>query len=519
MSWSVALRGGVAVAALSLSLVAGGAFAAETIKLGVREFPPARGNPFVDPGVPHVFALSAIYNQMTKIREDFSSGPDLATEWKVVDPTTWEVKVRTGIRFSNGEAFTAAAVEAAYKYLLTEEGRALVAGRDLTPIFESMTARDDGTVIMKTKTPFPIVPRVIGGLRIPAPKVWADGGLKGMSDNPVGTAAYKVQSWVPGKIVLVASESSFERRADVGQIELYDIGEGAARAQALLSGQIDIDTALNLDSVDQVKRAGLKVFQTPSTRTLGISLVSWRKTCPDGKCDPQPTTGPMKDLRVRQALNYAVNKQTIVDNIYKGAASVATQAAVPQAFGFNKDLKGYEHNPARAKQLLTEAGFPNGFDMEIRAITTDATFKLVYESAVQDLNAAGVRARLISQPFPDWLSAYLNGTWSWDAFGFGHDLTGQLDAGRSFNSFTSCIKPGGPYYCNQDEMPLVTAQAQEMNAVKREAILKELLAKNAANAPIIFLVAGTENMGHHAKLTNFKQVNLHINYTEMRVQK
>jgi len=507
------------VAAVALLGVASVAEAAETLKLGVREFPPGRGSPYVDPGVPHVFVLSAIYNQMTKIRDDFSSGPDLATEWKVVDPTTWEIKVRSGAKFSNGETFDASAVEASYRFLLTDEGRQLVAGRDITPFIESMTAKDASTIILKTKGPFPIVPRVIGGLRIPAPKAFADGGVKGISENPVGTAAYKVQSWAPGKVVLVANETSFQSRADVRQLEFYDIGEGAARAQALLSGQIDVDTALNLDSVDQLKRAGHKVFQTPSTRTVGISLVSMRKPCADGKCDAVPTTGPMKDLRVRQALNHAVNKQTIVDNIYRGAASVASQAAVPQAFGFNRDIKPYEYNPARAKQLLAEAGFPNGFDMEIRAITTDATFKLVYESAVQDLNAVGVRAKLISQQFPDWLSAWLNGTWGWDAFGFGHDLTGQLDAGRSFNSFTSCIKPGGPYYCSQDEMPLVNAQAQEMDAAKREGILKELLTKNAAQAPIIFLVAGTENMGHAAKLTNFKQVNLHINYTELRIQK
>lgn len=507
------------VAAVVLCGLFGTAQAAETLKVGVREFPPGRGNPFVDPGVPHVFVLSAIYNQLTKIRDDFSSGPDLATEWKVIDPTTWELKIRSGVKFSNGETFDATSVEAAYKFLLTDEGRQQVPGRDLTPFIESMTAKDASTITLKTKTPVPIIPRMIGGLRIPAPKAFADGGLKGISETPIGTAAYKVQSWTPGKIVVVANETSFQSRGDVGQIEFYDLNEGAARAQALQSGQIDIDTALNLDAVDQLKRAGFKVFQTPSTRTLGISLVSWRKPCADGKCDSAPTTGPMKDLRVRQALNHAVNKQSIVDNIYKGAASIASQSAVPQAFGFNRDIKPYDYNPARARQLLAEAGFPNGLDMEIRAITTDATFALVYQSAVQDLNAVGVRAKLISQPFPDWLSAYLNGTWSWDAFGFGHDLTGSFDAGRSFNSFTSCIKPGGPYYCNQDEMPLVLAQGQEMDAVKREAILKELLAKNAANAPIIYLVAGTENMGHHAKLTNFKQVNLHLNYAEMRVQK
>lgn len=507
------------VAALALGATLGPVQAAETIKVGVREFPPGRGNPFVDPGVPHVFVLSAVYNQMTKIGDNFATAPDLATEWKVVDPTTWELKLRQGVKFSNGEAFDAAAVEAAYKFLLTDEGRQQVTGRDLTPAIESMTARDASTVIVKTKGPVPIVPRMITGLRIPAPKALADGGLKGIADTPIGTAAYKVQSWVPGKIVLAANDTSFQSRADVGQLEFYDLGEGAARAQALQSGQIDIDTALNLDAVDQLKRAGFKVFTTPSTRTLGISLVSWRKPCADGKCESVPTTGPMKDVRVRQALNHAVNKQSIVDNIYKGAASAASQAAVPQAFGFNRDIKAYDYNPARAKQLLAEAGFPNGFDMEIRAITTDATFALVYQSAVQDINAIGVRAKLISQPFPDWLNAWLNGTWTWEAFGFGHDLTGQLDAGRSFNSFTSCLKPGGPYYCSQDEMPLVTAQAQEMDPIKREATLKDLLAKNAASAPIIFLVAGTENMGHHAKIANFKQVNLHLNYAEMKIQK
>ena len=116
-------------------------------------------------------------------------------------------------------------------------------------------------------------------------------------------------------------------------------------------------------------------------------------------------------------------------------------------------------------------------DMEIQAITTSTERNLIYQAALQDLNQVGFRATLISQTFPDWLKHWLAGDWPYQAFGFGTDLTGVLDAGRAFNAFVSC-KKNPPYYCNEDEMGLVNAQAAEFDVEKRKAILEELLMIN-----------------------------------------
>ncbi|CAN0485699.1 unnamed protein product, partial [Laminaria digitata] len=293
---------------------------------------------------------------------------------------------------------------------------------------------------------------------------------------------------------------------NIDRIEYSELPEGATRVAALISGQTHVDNGVGDDSIPTLKAAGMVIDTVFAGRTLGLSLISYRSG--------EQVKDPIGDVRVRQALNYAVNKQAIVDEIYGGAAVVASQAATNNAFGFNPDIKPYAYDPAKARQLLADAGYGNGFEMEIRATTSNPQFTIVYQSAVQDLQAVGVKAKLVGQPFADWLKHWLAGDWPYNAFGFGHDLSGNLDAGRSFTSFTSCMKKP-PYYCNEDEMSLVKAQASEFDVKKREALLQELLAMNANNAPIIFLTQGTESMAHTPKLKNFKQTNQVLNYEAM----
>jgi len=155
--------------------------------------------------------------------------------------------------------------------------------------------------------------------------------------------------------------------------------------------------------------------------------------------------------------------------------------------------------------------------MEIRASQGNATFDLVYQSAVQDLEKIGIKAKFVSQPFPEWLKHWTAGDWPYDGFGFGTDLTGILDAGRGFE-FTSCNK-NPPYYCNRDELAMVNAAAVEFDPKKREKMLQDLLTVNRDNAPIIYLVEGAESMAYSPKITGFRQVNLVINYHELKIKR
>ena len=209
----------------------------------------------------------------------------------------------------------------------------------------------------------------------------------------------------------------------------------------------------------------------------------------------------------------------MIEAVYGGEGRPASQAATSNAFGFNSNIKPYPYDPEKARALLAEAGFPNGgVEMEVQAITTSTERALIYQAAVQDLNKVGFKAELISQTFPDWLKHWLAGSWPYEAFGFGTDLTGVLDAGRAFNSFVSC-KKNPPYYCNEAEMDLVNAQAQEFDVEKRRGILEELLRVNAENAPLLFLTEGFEAMAYQSRITNFAAVNQRLNYAQMIIKR
>ncbi len=503
------LVAGLAAAALPV--------AAADLKVGVREFGSGAGNPYTGcPCTPQVFVWSAVYEQLTRIGPQGESAPLLAESWKNVSPTTWDVTLRPGVKFSNGEAMTADAVVASYAFLWTDAGKATANGKQVGTIITKVTKVDDRTVRFETKEPDAIFTKRIREISILPPKHFSDVGLEGFTLKPIGSGPYLVE-YKPESASATRNPSAWRPvTGNVDRISWTVMPEGAARAQALGSKQIDIDVSTSADDIARLKQAGMEIYAKTATRTLGLSLVSVR----DGK----PVTGPLADKRVRQALNYAVNKQSIVDNIFGGNGAPATQGATPVVYGYNPAIKGYPYDPVRAKQLLTEAGYANGMDLEFHAIMTDSAFAQAYQAAVQDLTRVGVRVKLVSEPFSEWFKYWNNGQWPHDGFGLGHDLTGSVDAGRAFDNYTSCKRGGGTaenpkaaYYCNPAEMPLVNALSVELDPAKREKMLNEALATLTDGAPVIFLVEFKETMGFNPKIKNFSHINLWIPYEELRI--
>ncbi len=479
---------------------------ADTVRVGLRDLPPGLGNPYTGRGMPHVFVWHAIFDELTAVGSDGSTQPKLAESWENTSPKTWRFKLRPGIKFSNGETLDAAAVKATLDWLLTDAGAATVMGKDAVKTYTQINVIDAVTLEVNTPEPDPVTPKKMSFFSIVAPASWADKGLDGFARNPDGSGPYKIIEFKPGSALAVANEGSWTGRADVDRIEYTVLPEPSARVSAIVSDQIDINVLTARDSFAQLKGAGVKIFSYPAGRTLGFTIVSTKG-------------GPFADKRVRQAANYAVNKQAIIDAVYGGDGRPASQSATSNAFGFNENVKPYPYDPDKARALLAEAGFPNGgVEMEVQAITTSTERALVYQAAVQDLNKVGFKAVLISQTFPDWLKHWLAGSWPYEAFGFGTDLTGVLDAGRAFNAFVSCRKDP-PFYCNEDEMDLVRAQATEFDVEKRRAILNELLKVNAENAPIVFLTEGFEAMAYQPRITNFEAVNQRLNYAQMKIKR
>ena len=508
--WLSAIAGAALLAPAALAPLATSANS-EELKVGLRDFPAGRGNPFQGCVCsPAVFVWASTYEQLARVGTDGRPIPVLAESW-TPDGTTWTFKLRPGIKFSNGEPLNAAAVKATYDFLKTEKGLTQSQARTLGVFIAETNVIDELTLEVITPEPNPVLSKLVTTQSIIAPKAFADLGIEGITNAPIGTGPYIVK-WSAGDATGTPFAGSWQGRADIDQIKFIEIPEAPARTQALVSGQVDINVSLGPDEVAQVEGAGMAVFSAPSTRTMGISLISYR--------NGENVTGPLADKRVRQALNYAVNKQSIIDNIFSGVGAPASQAAVPNAFGYNKDIKAYPYDPDRAKQLLAEAGYADGFKLEIRAIVTSADFRFSYEAAVQDLTKIGIKAELIAQQFGGnggWLEHWSAGNWPYEGFGFGNDLTGHLDSALSFARHVSCTKPA-PYYCDRAEMELLDKIYVEFDENKREKMLREALRVNAENAPLIFLVEFNEAMGYNPRITNFENINLWIPYNELKIK-
>jgi peptide/nickel transport system substrate-binding protein len=505
--------GAAAVAALAVPamVAAVGTANGETLRVAVRATPAARGNAYQGCiCTPAVYTWAATFQQMTKIGDQGEALPFLAESWENIDPLRWRFYLRKDVVFSNGEPMNAAAVKATYDYWRSDEGKVFSQSKTMSRFVSSTEVVDEYTVDVLTPAPDPILPKKVQSQSILPPKAWVDLGLEIFAQEPIGTGPYIVK-FSAESAKATPNPRSWLPRKSVTEIEFLALPEAPSRIQALISGQVDINVSVSPDEVLTLEQNGMVVYSKPSTRTMGISYVSHR----NGK----PVEGPMGDVRVRQALNYAVNKQAIADTIFFGKAGPATQAAFPGINGYNSDIKGYPYNPDKARALLAEAGYADGFDFEVRAITTADDFRLAYEAAVQDLRKLGINATLISQQFAGkdgWLEHWLAGTWPYEAFGIGHDLGATMDAGRAFNVFTSCKKPA-PYFCDESEIAAIDVLNVEFDEDKRRQMLKDLLAIHTEKAPILFLLEFEESMGHNPRIKNFRHTTLVIPYHELEV--
>jgi peptide/nickel transport system substrate-binding protein len=505
------------VAMLSLAVVLPQTASSEEVTVAVRMFGAGKGNPYSGCNcTPGVFAWAPVFETLTKLNPDGSPGPLLATSWENVEPTRWRFKLQEGHVFSNGEPVTAQAAKATFDFWWTDAGGVFSQAKTMKNFVSSVEVVDDHTIDIITNAPNPILPMNMRDPAIIAPKDFADRGIAGITKTPVGSGPYTIV-FSEEDATAVPNPRSNRSVRDVTKINFKVLPEAPARTQALISGQIDVNTAMSADEAAAVEAAGMKVYARPSTRTMGITIVSYR----NGK----PVEGPMGDVRVRQALNYAVDKKAIAEALFLGQyARASTQPAFPGVNGYNPDLKGYPYNPEKAKALLAEAGFPDGkgLKFEVHAIVNDEAFKNAYEAAVQDIRKLGVDANLIAQQFAgtgQWLEHWLKGDWPYEGFGIGFDLTATMDAARVWNVFASCKKHGGkaPYFCDEGDMPLIKAANEEFDPEKRRGLLRELNRITADKAPIVFLVEFDELMGYNPRIKNFSHHLLQIPYESFEV--
>src|SRR5450759_47280 len=306
--------------------------------------------------------------------------PQLATSWKNVDDLTWEFKLRTGVKFHNGEAFDANAVKFTLDRILDPKQKATQASRFTA--LKSVEVVDPQTVRMHTTTPFPVLLLGLTQAFIVPPQYITQSPDKALT-SPVGTGPFKFDSWQQGsQLTYVANTEYWGGRPKLDKLVFRVIADDAARLAALKAGEIHIDMNLPLDAIDAVASdPNLTVEKAFIDNSLILEMDTLHG-------------GPMANPKVRMAINYAIDKDGINKTLLSNKLRpLAGQLLTEDAFGWNPNVKQVPYDPNMAKQLLTQAGYPNGFDTQVNGPIGKYTSDRDIVIAVADqLNKVGIRA-------------------------------------------------------------------------------------------------------------------------------
>lgn len=457
MSWLNILRTSFA----ALIFVCASVAAEKSLTIGVVSLPPDRANPYGSIVVPGLIPNLIIFDSLFAFDETGAVVPNLALTADMTGPTTWRINLRNGVSFSNGEPFDAEAAAAAITYLAKEAGAMEVIAQSVADV-TAARALDRLTLEIETKAPNVLLPRRLAGVRIPAPKLWAEKGRERYGERPAGTGLFEVESWSANKVVFRAHRTGW-RQPKLDRLELLAVPDRTARIQALRTGAIDIAADVNPEDKAAIEAAGGRFIVRPTGRIQIVSLVTTKDH-------------PVADVRVRRALNYAVDKQTIIDVLMGGTTYVATQPAVPQSFGRVDGLTPYPFDPDRAKALLAEAGHPRGFDMLLTyPAGTMAGDDAFYQQIAADLAKVGVRMRIESGTYAQHITRIRTGGWPGEAFGMDFNNMPALDALWAMRVH-SCVW-SAPWHCRPEWVPLQIAAETATTLDERLRLTRELAQK------------------------------------------
>ncbi len=326
-----------------------------------------------------------LYDTLTRWDTGLKLVPGLATSWKSVNDTTWEFALRPGVKFHDGAPLTAEDVKATIERN-TIPGRTIVHSGFAT--IEAVEVVNPGTIRVITKKPDPLVPvrmAQMGAQILPA-RFTTEAGAKDLAKKPIGSGAYRFVEWVKDeRLVMEANRDwwGWEGKApSFDRVIWKPIPEDFPRIVALDKGEVDIITNVPPDQVKAIESGRLtRVVTTPATRFVAFNMNS--------------TQPPLSDKRVRQALHYALDVNAIVKNLFGGQGKPFSGGLADTDFGYNAALKPYPYDPARARQLLADAGYANGIDVTLHAgMGTMVNDKHLVEAIADMWAKVGIRAKV-----------------------------------------------------------------------------------------------------------------------------
>ncbi|WP_235907789.1 ABC transporter substrate-binding protein [Siccirubricoccus phaeus] len=467
---------------MAACLLAGGA-AAQTLTMGVGA-PVTSLDPHYHQLSPNTAVAHMIFGGLTMTDSHARVVAGLAESWRAVDETTWEFRLRPGVRFHNGGEFTAEDVAFTFQRVPNVPNSPSSYAIYTRPI-RQVEIVDPLTLRLRTAAPYPLMPTDLASVMILDRETHAQATTEGFNAGPmaVGTGPFRMVSHRNGdRIEFERNEAYWGTKPHWQRVTYRMITNDAARTAALLAGDVEV--------IDQVPTSDLAKLRADQRLTLaevtGLRLIFLSLDHSRAENSPQVADNegrpiqqnPLKDVRVRRALSIAIDRAAITERIMEGSAIPSGQFLPEGAFGYLPGLAAPRADAEAAKKLLAEAGFPNGFRLTLSGpndrYPNDAR---IIQAIGQMWTRAGIRTTVEAQPWTSFvaraarqdLSAFLIGwgTSSGEASNPLRNLVASFDRDKGYGASNR------GRYSNPEVDRLIDRAMQELDDAKREELLRQ----------------------------------------------
>ena len=417
--------------------------------------------------------------------------PSLAMEWHALDDTTWEFKLRQGVKFHNGDPFTAADVKFSFDRVLDPATKSPQYGN--IRAIKAVEIVDDYTVRLVMDKPFPLLlERLVFFPIIPKKHVEKVGAQAFAEHAPVGTGPYKFVEWQRDQYLhLERFEEHWRGPAPIKTFIIRVIPETATQIAELKTGGVDMIRNLAPDLMpDLENNPNTYVSTAPILRTHYVAL--------------DMRAAPFNKKEARQAANYAIDRQAIVETLMGGLGKVIPTVVNPMAFGFDPAVEGYAYDPEKARELLKKAGYPEGVDITIHVGTSSAFNRQIGEALTEMLSEVGLRAALkIWDPGPAWNKFFQSEGKATNGFYGSWGYYSTFDADAILHPLYH-TEPGGwvgKWYTRVSGLDeLIDAGRSTVDQASRLATYAKLQRLILEEAPSIFLFHQYDMLGLHKRI-------------------
>jgi peptide/nickel transport system substrate-binding protein len=479
----------------------GGGGAGRSLTIGAQTGPSAL-DPHYHNTTQNNAQLGQIYERLFELTPRRTLEPRLAESLRAIDDTTWEVKLRQGVRFHDGTPLEAEDIAWTYARIPTvTNSPALftVAVRTISAV----EIKDPRTVILRTREPNPMLPQDLASPVILSRRVHGAGGPSPATGEfntgrlAIGTGPYRLASFAHNeRLELARNETYWGPPEPWDRVTIRYIPQPGSRVAALLAGEVDLIDYVPSQDVARLERdPRLRVFSTDSISTVYLAPDSMRDTTPfatDKQGRPLPRN-PLADRRVREALSLAIPRQAIAERLYQGQATPADQFAAPPAEHRVEGLPPLPHDPARARALLAEAGYPDGFRLTIHGPTNFfPSDDNLLQAIAQGFTRAGVETGVQTLPGPSLFTRATNREFSvfitffssWFAINPIRQVVMTRDPDLGFGPFNR-TRYSNPAVDRPAAAALVTMDEERRRALTQEAI--RAMMEDHAVIPVVVL--------------------------------